>query len=51
MFVQHITSQALAVYINNKNFKDNDFEEQANKQNLPNRTKKPAKNLLLAAAL
>lgn len=44
MFVQHITSQALAVYINNKRLKDDDFEEQANKQKNSNQTQKCANN-------
>lgn len=36
MFVQRITSQALAVYINNKKLKDDDFEKEASKQKNPN---------------
>lgn len=49
MFVQHIISQALAVYINNQNLKDDDFEQQANKQKA--KTKQKNLQLILTAAL
>lgn len=49
MLVQHITSQALAVYINNKILKYDDSEEQANKQNIQSKPK--ILQLILTAAL
>lgn len=48
-FAPHITSQVLAVYINNENFKDDKFEGQTNNKNF--QTKPKNLQLILTAAL